>query len=83
VSELSRPSRCSICGCTEFWLRDEGVGPPGWLCATCHPRPERLTDAEMSKMREARAAEGRSLPVVRTKAAAKEKGTAGRGKGKR
>jgi len=32
--------RCSICGCGDFWLREESQwGSAEWLCSWCHPKP--------------------------------------------
>jgi putative DNA primase/helicase len=31
-----RPTKCAVCGSTDFWLAPSGV----WLCARCHPMPK-------------------------------------------
>lgn len=37
------PTRpCQICGSGEYWLRNEGWGPPAYVCCTCHPEPAPL-----------------------------------------
>ena len=34
---------CYNCGGTDYYLLDNGWGPPIWRCSKCHPRPSVLT----------------------------------------
>jgi len=33
---------CYHCGSTDYYLLDNGWGPPIWRCGKCHPKPSVL-----------------------------------------
>jgi DNA-binding transcriptional ArsR family regulator len=37
---------CHLCGCPDYWLREEPRQPAEWLCGRCHPKPGGIKNAD-------------------------------------
>jgi len=56
---------CPVCGSTDWWYRPASdLGPGGWLCAKCHPEPEKKEERRLVDLSYFTLAEGQKILAV-------------------